>query len=75
MRVTSFLRTGSSSWASPRLQMPSCRGRGKKSAPVFFLVAKGPVVTGSFVWGVGGYPGRGFPGRELTQEAILISGD
>lgn len=47
----------------------------EKICPSFFLVAKGPVVTGSFVWGVGGYPGRGFPGRDLTQEAILISGD
>lgn len=36
--------------------------QGGKICPSFLLVAKGPVVRGGFVWGVGVYPGRRLPG-------------
>nr|KAF6438103.1 hypothetical protein HJG59_008774 [Molossus molossus] len=36
--------------------------QGGKMCPSFLLVAKGPVVRGGFVWGVGVYPGRRLPG-------------
>lgn len=59
----------------PHPQMPSPRGRGKNSAPVSsWLPRVECVVTEGFVCGVGSYPGRGLPGRELAHEAILSSG-
>lgn len=55
-------------WPAPPTDAIS-RRQGKKFCPSFLLV-----VTEGFVWGVGGYPGRGLPGRELAHEAIFNSG-
>lgn len=51
--------------------MPSCRDKGGK-LPQFLLVAKGLVVRGGFVWGVGGYCGGHF--LAVGPEDILSSG-
>ena len=73
MSDSSFPRTrkGAAAGASPRLAAADAilqRLRGKKKTfPSFPLLPREPVVTGRFVCGVGGYPGRRLPGWSWSK--------
>lgn len=73
MRVISFPRTqgGCGSWAWPTRRWHLTEAGGKKSSLVSPLLPRGPAVTGSFVWSVGGYPGR-FPGRSWYKKLFSV---